>query len=350
MQDLVTRTDLGLYCPPGDFYVDPWRAVDRAIITHAHSDHARPGSGHYLAADVGAEILRHRLGAEISLQAVPYGQVIDHNSVRVSLHPAGHLLGAAQVRIEHEGRVAVVTGDFKTHPDPTCAQFEQQRCDHLVTESTFGLPIYRWPDPETVRRQVNAWWAANRDEGLTSILYAYVLGKAQRILAGLDAGIGPILLHGAVDAVTQLYRQAGVALPPTQHASPEAAKEHRGKAIVIAPMSADSSPWLKKFEPVSTAIASGWMMVRGTRRYRSADRGFILSDHADWDGLLSVIDASGASRIDVTHGYSDALSRYLRESRKLDARKLETGYSGEALADPEESKVAAAPLFEGGTA
>lgn len=337
MDDLIICTDAGLYCPPGDFHVDPWRAVERAVITHAHSDHARPGSARYLAAEPGAAVLRHRLGP-IDLRCLRYGEAIQVGETRLSLHPAGHLLGSAQARIEHRGRVAVVTGDFKTHVDPTCAAFEPQRCDHLVMESTFGLPIYRWPDPDDVARQINAWWRANRDAGVTSILYAYALGKAQRLIAALDPSIGPILLHGAVDVLTTLYRDAGVDLPPTRHATPEASRDGRGRAIVIAPMSVHGSPWLRRFAPVATAAASGWMAVRATRRYRSVDRGFVLSDHADDEGLLRAVALSGATRVDVTHGYAEALARRLRETRGLDARPLVTRFQGERLGEePAES-------------
>ncbi len=357
MDELITSTDAGLYCPVGDFHVDPWKPVERAVITHAHSDHARAGCRHYLAAEPGAAILRHRLGA-IDLQVAAYGQATCINGVSVSLHPAGHLLGAAQVRVEHAGHVAVVTGDFKTAADSTCAGFEPLRCHHLVTESTFGLPVYRWPATSEVHAEVNRWWRGNRDLGLTSVVYAYALGKAQRVLAGIepDGDAAPILLHGAVDAITSLYRDAGVALPPAQYATAEAAKATRGRALVIAPMSAHGSPWLKKFHPISTAIASGWMMIRGMRRYRTVDRGFVLSDHADWQGLLETIDASGAERVDVTHGYARPLARYLRETRGHDARPIQTRFEGERLADGEPGDRATAddasgmPLLDNGGA
>jgi putative mRNA 3-end processing factor len=338
MHELVTCTDRGLYCAAGDFYVDPWRPVDRAIITHAHSDHARPGSARYLAAAPGAGLLRHRLGQSIQLDAVSYGQVVEHQGVKVSLHPAGHVLGSSQVRIEHRGQVAVVTGDYKTHPDATCAPFELIQCDHLITESTFGLPIYRWLPATTLTQQINQWWTTNRDAGITSVIYAYALGKAQRVIGGLDASIGPILLHGAVDAMTTAYREAGIALPPTLYADADAAKTHRGRAALIAPMSAAGSPWLRKFGTISAAVVSGWMAVRGKRRYQSVDRGFAMSDHADWDGLMSVIRGSGAQRVDVTHGYADAVARYLRETRGIDARKLETQFEGEPGSEADEPK------------
>lgn len=333
MTELIACNDQGLYCAAGDFYIDPWRGVDRAVITHAHSDHARMGSRQYLAARAGEGVLRLRLGADISLRAVDYGEVVEINGVRVSLHPAGHLLGSAQVRLEHRGQVAVVTGDYKTQPDKTAASFELVQCDHLVTESTFGLPIYRWKPADELIAQINSWWAENAAEGVTSVIFAYALGKAQRLIGGLDATVGPILLHGAVDAMTAAYRQAGVNLPPTMYADVDAAKQHRGKAMVIAPMSAAGSPWMKKFGAVATATASGWMAVRGTRRYQSVDRGFAVSDHADWDGLLSVIRGCGAQRVDVTHGYADALARYLRETRGLDARRLQTQFTGEGAVE-----------------
>lgn len=319
---LLTLTEEGLYCPAGGFHIDPWRPVERAVVTHAHADHARPGSRHYLASERGLGVLRRRVGREADMQALPYGEAVRHGEVLVSLHPAGHLLGSAQVRIEHAGRVAVVAGDYKRHPDPTCEAFEPVRCDHFVTESTFALPIYRWPDPADVAKQLNDWWRSNRERGETSVVYVYALGKAQRVLAALDRSIGPILCHGAVEGMNEVYREAGVALPVTEHASVEAAKRHKGSAIVVAPPSCNGSTWVRKFKPFRSALVSGWMMTRGRRRFRAVDTGFVLSDHADWPGLLETIEATGAERVWAVHGYTDALARYLREFRSLDAHAL----------------------------
>lgn len=319
---LLTATDDGLYCPVGGFHIDPWRPVDRAVLTHAHADHARPGSARYLAAEPGLAVLRRRLGAHAEIAALPYGRTLRHGDALVSLHPSGHLLGAAQVRIEHAGRVAVVAGDYKRHADPTCRPFELVRCDHFVTESTFALPIYRWPDPARVAAELNRWWRANRERGETSILYVYALGKAQRALAALDPDTGPILCHGAVEEMNTAYRDAGVALPHTLHASVDAAKRHKGEAVVVAPPSCNGSTWGHKFKPFRTALVSGWMTTRSRRRFRSVDTGFVLSDHADWPALLDTIDATGATRVWADHGYTDTLARFLRETRGLDAHPL----------------------------
>lgn len=327
-EPLLQTTSHGLYCPAGDFHIDPWRPAERAVITHAHADHARPGSRAYYAAIPGRGILQRRLGDDATIHAVDYGESIRFGPVTVSLHPAGHLLGSAQVRVERAGEIWVVSGDYKTEPDRTCAGFEPVACDVFITESTFGLPVYRWPPEAGVFDAINGWWRANRTRGRTSIIYAYALGKAQRVLSGLDPGVGPILLHGAVEAMTEAYREAGVALPPTQHATNESAKQHKGEAIVIAPLSANGSTWLRKFTPLATAFASGWMAVRGARRRRSVDRGFVLSDHADWPGLHHAIEATGARRIGVTHGFVEPMVRWLNE-RGREAFAVSTRFEGE---------------------
>jgi putative mRNA 3-end processing factor len=310
---LIVNSEQGLYCPIGDFYIDAWRGVSRTIVTHAHSDHARRGSSRYLTTPDGVHVLQHRMGADAIIDATPYGEPIDMNGVRVSLHPAGHVLGSAQVRIEHKGEVCVVTGDYKRQSDPTCRPFELVPCHTLVTECTFGLPIFRWRDPAVVIGDINDWWRGNVENGRTSILLAYSLGKAQRVLASVDPGIGPILLHGAVMGMVEEYRKTGVALPATEHASVENAKLHRGRALVICPPSATGGTWPRKFSPISIGVASGWMQVRGFRRRGGVDRGFVLSDHVDWPGLMQTIDETRAEQIIVTHGYTQQLSRYLGE-------------------------------------
>lgn len=329
--DLIVARPEGLYCPPGDFYLDPWRPVDRAVITHGHSDHARMGHGHYLAHHDSAAILRRRLGEDITLQTLAYGEVIEHHGVRVSLHPAGHVLGSAQVRLEHAGRVWVASGDYKLEADGTCAPFEPVRCDTFITESTFGLPIYRWPSQAALFAEIDAWWRANAAAGRASVLYAYALGKAQRLLHGVDASIGPIVAHGAVEPLNAVYRAAGVALPPTFHASdPALDKAALARALVIAPPSAGRSPWIRRFgSDPSDAFASGWMQLRGTRRRRGVDRGFVVSDHADWPGLMAAIRGTGAERVFVTHGSVPMMVRWLRELG-LDAQAFKTEYGEEA--------------------
>jgi putative mRNA 3-end processing factor len=324
---LLTLTDRGLYCEPGDFFVDPWAPVPLAVVTHAHGDHVAWGCGRYVTSAEGAGVLRLRLSPGADVTALAYGAPLEHRGVRVSLHPAGHILGSAQVRMEHRGEVWVVSGDYKTEPDPTCAPFEPVRCHGFVTESTFGLPIYRWAPPAETYAAINAWWRANAEAGLVSMLYGYALGKAQRLLAGLDPSIGPILTHGAIERLVAAYREAGVALPPTMHATAAGRDGARG-AIVVAPPSTHNTTWMRRFGPSSSAMASGWMRVRGARRRRALDRGFVLSDHADWPGLLSAIAATGAERVWVTHGFTGPMVRWLGE-RGLDARAIATRFEGE---------------------
>jgi len=331
--DLVVARPEGLYCPPGDFYIDPWRPVERAVITHAHSDHARTGHRHYLAHTDSTGTLRTRLGADINLQTLAYGEAIEHHGVRVSLHPAGHVLGSAQVRLEHGGRVWVASGDYKTEADGTCAPFEPVRCDAFITESTFGLPIYRWPTQAALCAEIDAWWRANAEVGRASVLFCYAFGKAQRILHGVDASIGPIVVHGAVEPLNAVYRAAGVALPTTLHASdPQVDAQLLRRALVLAPPSAQGTPWMKRFGDCADAFASGWMQLRGTRRRRGVDRGFVMSDHADWPGLQSAIRGTGAERVLVTHGSVAVLVRWLGE-QGLDAQAFKTEYGDDDIAD-----------------
>ena len=329
MTDLVVQKPEGLYCPPGDFYIDPWRPVPRAVITHAHSDHARMGNGHYLAAAPAEGVLRSRLG-EIDLQTVAYGERLQHHGVTLSLHPAGHVLGSAQVRLEHGGQVWVASGDYKVAPDPTCDPFEPVRCDVFITESTFGLPIYRWSPDEELFADINAWWARNASHGRASVLTCYSFGKAQRVLAGVDPSIGPIIVHGAVAPLNRAYAAAGVSLPDTRMVSEVTDKADLRRCLVVCPPSAAGSPWIRRFGEARTAFASGWMQVRGNRRRGGYDRGFVLSDHADWPGLMAAIDATGAQRVIVTHGSVPVLVRYLRE-RGLQADSFDTEYGDDAV-------------------
>jgi len=321
---LELRAD-GLYCAAGDFYIDPWGAVARAVVTHAHSDHATPGSRAYLTARPGEAVLRARLGPDAAIQTADYGESITMGGVRVSLHPAGHILGSAQVRIERNGEILVVSGDYKLAPDATCARFEPLRCHTFLTESTFGLPIFRWPAEADVVAAIEAWWRANQQAGRASLLFAHPLGKAQRVLALLDASIGPIYTHGAVERMNAVYRGQGIALAPTTYAG-NAGEWRRG--LVVAPPSSHGAPWERRFGAASTALVSGWMRIRGTRRRRSLDRGFVLSDHADWPALLRVIQETGAESVWVTHGYRAPLVRWLQEHGH-NAMALETRFEGE---------------------
>ena len=325
---LLTLTEAGLYCPAGDFHVDPWRPVERAIVTHAHADHARRGSARYLAAREGVGVLRARMEEGASIRPVDLGEVVEVNGVRISLHPAGHILGSAQVRIEHRGEVWVVSGDYKTEPDPTCAPFEPVPCHTFITESTFGLPIYRWPAQTEVFEEVNRWWRENAAAGRASLLLGYALGKAQRLLAGLDPDIGPIFAHGAVQRLTEAYREAGVALPETTYVGDVDRTQEWGGAMIIAPPSAFGSTWIRRFGELSAGFASGWMRIRGARRRRGVERGFVLSDHADWAGLNRAIRETGAERVLVTHGPTTAMVRWLRD-QGYEAEAVPTRFEGE---------------------
>ncbi len=328
MPNLITITSEGLYCEAGGFHIDPWRPVPRALITHAHSDHARRDCGMYLTTQEGRHVLQSRMGPTADIQTVKYGQQLNLNGVNVSFHPAGHVLGSAQIRVEFHGEVWVISGDYKVAPDSTCTPFEPVKCHTFITECTFGLPIYRWPDQALVFEDVNRWWRTNRDAGRVSVVFAYALGKAQRVLAGLDPSIAPILCHGAVERVNADYRRTGIDLPETMYAGTGTAKRDWDGALVVAPPSSSGTPWMRKFGKVSTAFVSGWMRIRGTRRRRAVDRGFVLSDHADWPGLVTAIRETGAERILATHGRTGPMVRWLCESG-YDARSLHTEYVGE---------------------
>ncbi|MEO8649883.1 MAG: ligase-associated DNA damage response exonuclease [Acidobacteriota bacterium] len=325
---LITLTPRGLYCGQGGFYIDPWKPVDKAIVTHAHSDHAYMDSRSYLVASEGERLARIRLGDDAKISGLEYGKTVSLNGVKVSLHPAGHILGSAQVRIEHKGETWVVSGDYKLTPDPTCTSFEIVKCHNFITEATFGLPIYRWPPPSQVFSDIDLWWQRNIELGKASVIFAYSLGKAQRILSGVDPQLGPIFTHGAVERLTQAYRESGVAIPKTTYAGEVNGKAAFAGSLIVAPPSAQGSNWLRRFGPQSTAFASGWMIVRGARRQRAIDRGFVLSDHADWPELLSAIHTAEAENVYVTHGFSEEVVRYLNDTGG-NAYPLKTRFVGD---------------------
>jgi putative mRNA 3-end processing factor len=333
---VLTFTDRGIYCPAGDFFIDPWRPVSRALITHGHSDHARIGHGRYLATDAALPVIRHRLGP-IDAAGIAYAEQRRIGGVTVSFHPAGHVPGSAQIRIEQDGEVWVVSGDYKTEGDGLAEPFAPVPCHTFISECTFGLPVFRWRPQSDVMTDVTAWWAANAAAGRVSILGAYSFGKAQRLMAGIDP-IGPILTHGAVEETTRILRDQGYRLPDTIRVTAETtAKTHPG-ALVIAPPSALGSAWAGRFGNADQAFASGWMAIRGIRRRRSLGTGFTLSDHADWDGLNTAIRATGATRVYVTHGYTAPFRRWLAE-QGYDAGIVQTEYTGE-LPDTSDSDIA----------
>ena len=327
---LLRFTDKGIYCPPAQVYIDPWKPVSRAICTHAHSDHARWGMKHYLTHLYSVPIMRHRLGADISVRGIGYEETVDINGVKVSLHPAGHIIGSAQVRVEHKGEVWVVSGDYKIQDDGFSTPFKPVKCHNFITESTFGLPVYHWQPQAEVIAEINQWWQNNTSENKASLLIAYSLGKAQRVLQHVDRSIGPVYTHGAVENVQQILRESGFEMKPTVPVRAELKKKDFRQALIVAPMAAIGSAWAKKLEPYSLGIASGWMQMRGTRRRRAADRGFVLSDHADWDGLNKAVAETGAERIYVTHGYSEIYARWLKE-QGYEAAVVETMFGEEEV-------------------
>ena len=335
---LLTETPSGLWCESGGFHIDPWQPVDRAVITHAHGDHARPGSRAYLCAAPSGTLLRRRFGLDATIESIPYGQAQTIGDVRISFHPAGHVLGSAQIRIESHDGVTVVAGDYKRAPDPTCAAFEPVRCDTFITESTFGLPIYRWDPTQVVIDDIAGWWQRNRESGRTSVLFCYTIGKAQRLLAELMRITDrAVYVHGMMLGMIEAYRESGIAMLPVapviEQARPaRSARRSFAGELVLAPLSARGTPWMRRLGEVSDAFASGLMRVRGVRRQRGFDRGFVLSDHADWPALLRTVADSGAARVLATHGHAEPLARYL-STRGLDSGVIRTAWEGEPTGD-----------------
>lgn len=328
MTDVLSFTDRGIYCPAGDFYIDPWLPVPRALITHGHADHAYPDMGSYLATVIAAPVMRHRLGPQAHIETIPYGESRTIGGATVSYHPAGHVPGSAQIRVAVKGEVWVASGDYKTVDDGLSDPFESVKCHTFITESTFGLPVFRWTAQDALAKDLNAWWAGNVVSGQPSILSAYALGKAQRLMRTIDTNIGPILTVTAIENTNEVLRAQGIALPDTVRITESvSAKTHPG-ALIIATPGSTTQQWTRRFPRASTAFASGWMAMRGVRRRRGADRGFIVSDHADWDGLNQAVNATGAERVFVTHGYTAQFARHLSE-QGYDAQIVATNYSGD---------------------
>lgn len=324
---MIEFTDKGLYCRQGGFYIDPWQPVDKAIITHAHSDHARWGSKYYLCHHLTKPLLQLRLG-DNNYEGVDWNEPVYMNGVKISLHPAGHIIGSAQIRVEYNGEVWVASGDYKTENDGLSGAFEPIQCNTFITESTFGLPIYKWKKQAAIFDDIRNWVLENNAAGKTSVLIAYSLGKAQRVLSPLvETGL-PIFAHGAVWNVHQALLNSGWNLPAIQRVEPDTPKESLIGNIVLAPPSADGTPWMKKFYPYSVGTCSGWMQVRGNARRRNTDAGFVLSDHADWDGLLKAVKGTGAQKVYATHGFQAAFSRYLNE-QGIEAAEVKTAFGTE---------------------
>jgi putative mRNA 3-end processing factor len=318
----------GIYCPQADIYIDPWRKVKKALITHAHADHSRWGNEQYMATKTSVPIMKHRLG-DINIQGVDYRESLLINGVKFSFHPAGHIIGSAQIRVEYKGEIWVVSGDYKVENDGISEPFEPVKCHSFITECTFGLPCYNWKPQIETFKEMNQWWLNNQASQKTSVVVAYSLGKAQRIIQNIDTNIGPIYTHGAVENINQLFRNSGIAINDTIQSTKEIDKKAYKGSLIITPNSGTGS-WLKKFMPYQLAFASGWMALRGARRRRAADRGFVISDHADWKGLLWAIENTGAENIITTHGYTEIFAQYLRE-KGYNAMSQFTEFTGESI-------------------
>lgn len=339
MGQLLEFTEKGIYCAQADIYIDPWRPVDKALITHGHADHARGGSKWYLTHTMTKHIMHERISSDLNIQSIGFGERLSINNVHFSFHPAGHIIGSAQIRVEYKGEVWVASGDYKTEYDGISETFELVPCHTFITECTFGLPIYDWKPQQETFSEINSWWKENLSNGKTSLIYGYSLGKAQRIIQNLDLSLGKIYTHGAIENINEVFRRAGLAIVPTERITRETDIKEVANGIVVAPPSAYNSVWTKKFKNTSHASASGWMNLRGARRRRGVDRGFILSDHADWKGLNDVIDATGAENVIATHGYTSTFAQWLK-SKGINAITENTAFEGESAEEVKEESEA----------
>lgn len=333
---LLQFTDKGIYCPAGDFYIDPWRPVERAIITHAHSDHARSGNKHYLCHHDTVDLLRLRIGQDISVQGAAFGETVRYNGVSISFHPAGHIIGSAQVRVQQGSDVWVFSGDYKVENDGISGQFEPVPCQTFITECTFGLPIYNWQPQAMIFSNIRQWIQDNQAAGKNSVILGYSLGKAQRLLHNLKGVTDQIWAHGAIYIPHQLLGEKGWDLPEIHRITPETPASAYKNNLIIGPPSAADTSWMRRFNPYALGVCSGWMQVRGNMRRRNADAGFPLSDHADWAGLLQAVKATGAEKVYTTHGFSSVFARYLTENG-IPAQEVKTEYgdTDEELSLPE---------------
>lgn len=324
---MITFRPEGIYCEAGDFYIDPWLPVSKALITHGHADHARWGMKSYLCHEHTRPILRSRLSPDLHIEALPYGKEIRIHNVKVSFHPAGHILGSAQIRLEHKGKITVISGDYKTQDDGLSTPFEPLRCHEFVSESTFGLPIYNWLPTHELEKQMQEWVNYNQSIGKTSVFVGYSLGKAQRIMKALE-GVGDLNVHYSIAKLNMAYESVGINLPQYNIIDFREDVRYLDKKIVIVPPAIVDSNIIRKIPNAATAICSGWMQVRGARRWRSADAGFAMSDHADWQGLLQAIKETQAERVYVTHGQTAIFTRYLNEMGIL-AQEVTTAFGQE---------------------
>jgi len=330
MKKILELTESGLYCPPAGVFIDPWKPVSKAIITHAHSDHARWGMQSYLAHEGSREVLKYRLGADIALETLPYKTEIKVGDAYLSFYPAGHIPGSAQIKIRHKDKIAVVSGDYKVENDGLSEPFEPVKCHEFVSECTFGLPVYHWQPQEEVCKNINTWWQENAALGLNSVCFAYSLGKAQRLLKALEKSLGEIYVHGSIWNTNQALLANGFSIPDVKKLNVESTSSKPKGAFIIAPPSTDGSTWLNKLKPFRTATCSGWMQIRGHKKRRATDAGFVLSDHADWPGLIQSIKGTEAEKVLLTHGFTAPFTKYLNEVEKIEAVELQTLFEGES--------------------
>lgn len=321
---IIRFTKKGLYCIPGRFYLDPWGKVDYAVISHAHADHARWGMTHYLCVDDSKAIIKHRIGKDISIESLPYGVQKTINGVKLSFHPAGHIIGSAQIRLEYKGHITVFTGDYKTNPDNLTLSFQPVKCHTFITESTFGLPIYHWQDDRAIQQQIQNWVYSNQKQNKTSVFVGYSLGKSQRIMSLVD-GCAPMFVHNSIYQLNEVIRNSGIKLPKAELWQASSDKIKIQNNIVIVPPALIGSNIIKRIPNAAVALCSGWMQIRGHRRWQAVDAGFVVSDHADWNGLLSAVKATEAEQVYVTHGYQATFSRFLNDIG-IPAAEVKTEY------------------------
>jgi putative mRNA 3-end processing factor len=324
---LIKFTNKGIYCEQGDFYIDPWQPVNLAVTTHGHADHVKWGNKAYLCHELTKPILNQRLGADLVIETLPYNKEISINGVKLSLFPAGHVIGSSQIRLEYKGEVCVVSGDYKVEYDGISTAFEPVKCHTFVSESTFGLPIYKWQPQDVIFGQIRDWVSDNQDKGKTSVLVAYSLGKAQRLIKNL-AAYSDIYVHNSIANLNEGFIKAGVDLPETIRITADTKKDSMQQGLVIVPPALADGKWMKTLQSAATGVCSGWMQVRAGRRWRSADAGFALSDHADWPGLLTAIEATSAEKVFVTHGFTATFSKYLNEIG-IESEEVKTQYGNE---------------------
>jgi putative mRNA 3-end processing factor len=324
---LIKFTNKGIYCEQGDFYIDPWQPVNLAVTTHGHADHVKWGNKAYLCHELTKPTLNQRLGPDLVIETLPYNKEISINGIKLSLFPAGHVIGSSQIRLEYKGEVCVVSGDYKVEYDGISTAFEPVKCHTFVSESTFGLPIYKWQPQDVIFGQIRNWVSDNQDKGKTSVLVAYSLGKAQRLIKNL-AAYSDIYVHNSIANLNEGFIKAGVDLPETIRITPDTKKDSMQQGLVIVPPALADGKWMKTLQSAATGVCSGWMQVRAGRRWRSADAGFALSDHADWPGLLKAIEATSAEKVFVTHGFTATFSKYLNEIG-IESEEVKTQYGNE---------------------